>query len=146
MLPFDGGKPSPLIHTEADERDGQPSPDGKGIAYVSKLIGPGRGVRSVVPDPRSWTGDQSVDERKGRRRDGVTMAAAAVLCHGHRRLMAAPVHVASNGKDLEVGAAVASFETQVGHVSKPDRERTTWCRPMGSDFSVTRLFRIRVPC
>ena len=80
VLPFDGGKPSPLIHTEADERDGQLSPDGKGIAYVSNESGRVEVYVQSFPTPGPGPGTQSVDER----RDAGAMASRrprAVLRH-----------------------------------------------------------------
>jgi len=117
VLPFDGGKPSPLIHTEADERDGQLSPDGKGIAYVSNESGRFEVYVQSFPTPGPGPGTR-VSTSGGMqvrwRPDGREL----FYVTNDRRLMAAPVHVASNRKDLEVGVAVPLFATPIGHVLK----------------------------
>jgi hypothetical protein len=51
LIPTDGGKPFPFLQTEAEERDGRLSPDGRWMAYASNQ-GAGRLEIYVEPFPR----------------------------------------------------------------------------------------------
>ena len=100
-------KPFPVVQTTFEERDGQFSPDGKWIAYVSNESGrfeiyvqpfPGPGGKSLV----STTGG----DQPRWRRDGRELFYVAP----DNRLMAAPIQLAANGEALEVGAPVPLFD------------------------------------
>jgi eukaryotic-like serine/threonine-protein kinase len=106
-LPMDGDrKPFPVVQTNFDERDGQFSPDGKWIAYVSNESGrfeiyvqpfPGSGAKSLI----STTGGYQPRWR----RDGKELFYIAL----DNRLMAVPIQFASNGQAVEAGAPVPLF-------------------------------------
>jgi eukaryotic-like serine/threonine-protein kinase len=119
-LPLDvNGKPSgkefPVAQTKAMERDGQFSPDGKWVAYQSNESG-----QSEIYVQR-FDGRENAGEGKWQisfnggsqprwRADSNELFYIAL----DDRLMAVPIHIASNGQDIERGMAMPLFPTHVG--------------------------------
>jgi Tol biopolymer transport system component len=104
-----GGKPSPAIQSEADERDALFSPDGKWIAYVANTSG--RFEVYVQAFPPQGTPKQ-VSRNGGAqirwRADGRELFYIAL----DGRLMAVPLRVAN--QTLDVDMAVPLFSAKVG--------------------------------
>jgi dipeptidyl aminopeptidase/acylaminoacyl peptidase len=116
-LPMDGGRkagePLPVVQTNADERDGQFSPDGKWIAYQSNETGrfeiyvqafPGVGRR---PQLLSVHGGEQVRWR----RDSQEL----FYIGPDNRLMAVPVRLAPDSQSIEPDSPVGLFPTRVLH-------------------------------
>jgi Tol biopolymer transport system component len=112
-LPLAGGTPSPLIQTDADERNAQISPDGKWIAYIANTSG--REEVYVQPFPTGGTAIQ-VSVNGGAqvrwRPDGRELF---YLTLDSRQLVA--VAVGSGGEGgLVLGTGTQLFAMNVGHV------------------------------
>jgi eukaryotic-like serine/threonine-protein kinase len=109
-LPIGGdNKPIPIARTNAEERDGQFSPDGKWIAYQSNESGrfeiylqafPGPGTKSRI----STNGGAQVRWRQDSRE------LFYVALDG--QLMAVPIRLDSNSQAVEAGAPTALFRTR----------------------------------
>ena len=110
-LPMEGDeKPFPIVQTNFDERDGQFSPDGRWIAYVSNESGryeiyvqsfPGRGGK--------WQMSANGCAQVRWRRDGKEL-----FCIGlDGRLIAVPFQVGSDGQTVEPSSPVALFATRI---------------------------------
>jgi Tol biopolymer transport system component len=112
-LPLSGGNPSPLIQTDADERNAQISPDGKWIAYVANTSG--REEVYVQPFPAGGTAMQ-VSVNGGAqvrwRPDGRELF---YLTLESRLLVAVAVGLGGDG-GLVLGAGTQLFAMNVGHV------------------------------
>ena len=107
-----GGKPVLVAQTEFDELDGQFSPDGKWMAFLSNRSG--RSEVYVQPFPGPGAAMQVSASGGGQMRwrpDGRELFYIAL----DGRLMAAPIQVASGGQ-LAVGVPVSLFATHVGSV------------------------------
>jgi Tol biopolymer transport system component len=111
-LPLEGDqKPFPVAQTSFEERDGQFSPDSRWIAYRSNESGrfeiyvqpfPGPGHKERI----STNGGAQVRWR----RDGTELFDVAL----DGRLMAVPIRVAPDGRDLKPREPVALFATRIG--------------------------------
>jgi Tol biopolymer transport system component len=113
-------KPFSLANSPFDERDGQFSPDGKWVAYESDESGryeiyvrpfPGLGPRSRI----SRSGGSQVRWR----RNGMELFYIAP----DGRLMAAPIHQASNPERIEADTPVALFTTVAGGPDQFSRQQ-----------------------
>ena len=114
-LPLDGGgKPSPVIQTNSDDREARLSPDGKWIAYLSNTSGPLEVYVQAFPVQGagllvSRNGGGQVQWRP----DGRELFYIAL----DGRLMAVPIQVAANAKTIDVGTPAPLFATRIGRVS-----------------------------
>ncbi len=112
-LPLGGGNPSPLIQTDADERNAQISPDGKWIAYIANTSG--REEVYVQPFPTGGTAIQ-VSVNGGAqvrwRPDGRELF---YLTLDSRQLVAVAVGFGGDG-GLVLGTGAQLFAMNVGHV------------------------------
>jgi Tol biopolymer transport system component len=110
-----GGKAFPVVRTEADERDGQFSPDGKWIAYASNSSGRFEIYMSPFPGPGAAIQVSTGGGAQVRwRHDGRGLFYIGL----DRRLMEAPIQVASDGRPI-AGAAVPLFTTRIGVAIQP---------------------------
>ena len=111
VLPMEGDeKPFPILQTNFDERDGQFSPDGRWIAYVSNESGryeiyvqsfPGRGGK--------WQMSANGCAQVRWRRDGKEL-----FCIGlDGRLMAVPFQVGADAQTVEPSNPVPLFATRI---------------------------------
>jgi hypothetical protein len=113
-------EPFPVVRTDADERDGQFSPDGRWIAYQSNESSrfeiyaqpfPGPGTKK----PISTGGGAQVRWS----RDGHELFYIAL----DGRLMAVPVRFSSDGKTIEPASAVPLFPTKIGDPLAGERQQ-----------------------
>ena len=113
-LPLAGERtPAPLIQTDADERGGMISPDGKWLAYIANSSGPFEVYLQPFPGP----GPRSQVSTKGGaqlrwRSDGRELFYIAL----DGKLMAVPIQAAADGRSVTVGTPIALFTTRVGRV------------------------------
>jgi len=111
-LPLDGDrKPFPVVRTNFEEQDGQFSPDGQWIAYVSNESGRFEIYLQPFPGPG---GQAQVSTNGGAqvrwRRDGKELFYIAL----DGRLMAVPIRLAFNTQTIEAGSPIPLFATRVG--------------------------------
>jgi len=104
-------KPVPVIQTDADERGGLLSPDGKWLAYVANTSGPLEVYVQAFPGPGpkiqvSTKGGDSIRWRSNGRE------LFYIALDG--KLMAAPIQVVADGKSIDVGTPVPLFTTRMG--------------------------------
>ena len=124
-LPLAGErKPFPVVQTNSDEREGQFSPDGRWVAYVSNETGSDEVYIQPFPAAASkWqvSTNGGVDPRW--RRDGQELFYLAP----DGKLMAAAIQIAADGRTLSPEAPVALFPTRfaaganvtIGFLTKP---------------------------
>jgi Tol biopolymer transport system component len=112
-LPLGGGNPSPLIQTDADERNAQISPDGKWIAYIANTSG--REEVYVQPFPTGGTAIQVSVNGGAQLRWRADGRELFYLMLDSRQLVAVPVSVGGDG-GLVLGAGAQLFAMNVGHV------------------------------
>jgi len=104
-----------VVRTESEERDGQFSPDGKWIAYVSNSSGRFEIYMRSFPGPGAAIQVSTGGGAQVRwRHDGRGLFYVGL----DRRLMEVPIQVAAGGTPI-VGAAVALFTTRIGVVMQP---------------------------
>jgi Tol biopolymer transport system component len=110
-LPMTGErKPFAVLQTRFDEIEGQFSPDGRWLAYVSNESGRDEIYVQAFPDAGGkWQISTSGGLQPRWRRDGQELFFVAP----DNRLMAAPIRVAPGTKALEAGAPVALFPTRL---------------------------------
>jgi Tol biopolymer transport system component/predicted Ser/Thr protein kinase len=110
-LPVVGdGKPVPVVQTGADDREGQFSPDGRWVSYVSNESGIDEVYIRPFPDPGGkWqvSTNGGVDPRW--RRDGRELFYLAP----DSKLMAVAIQVGAEGRSLNPGPPVALFPTHL---------------------------------
>jgi len=107
VLSLEGRKAAPVVASRFDERDGQFSPDGRWIAYVSNESGRPEVYAQPFPDPGPRRKVSTAGGLMPKwRHDGTELFYVAP----DRRLMAVPVRKAAN---LEVGVPAALFETRI---------------------------------
>jgi Tol biopolymer transport system component len=109
-----GASASPMIQTDADERDAQLSPDGELVAYAANTSG--RYEVYVQPFPASGPGAQvsvSGGAQLRWRPDGRELFYIAL---DSGRLVAVPVRAAADGGGVDLGVATTLFPMNVGHV------------------------------
>ena len=109
-------KPFPVMQTEFEEREGNFSPDGRWLAYVSNSSGPFEVYVQPFPGPGqkirvSTHGGAQVRWRE----DGRELFYIAL----DGKLMAVPIDLSANGQSLTPGIPVPLFSTRVGHVIGP---------------------------
>jgi eukaryotic-like serine/threonine-protein kinase len=131
-MPLDGDrKPSPIIQTTFDERDGQFSPDGQWIAYESNESG--RSEIYVETFPRSG-GKRQISTNGGAqvrwRHDGTELFYVAL----DGRLMATPMRFASNHLAVEPGSPVPLFTTGIGGALQGNLRQQYAVSPDGNRF------------
>jgi dipeptidyl aminopeptidase/acylaminoacyl peptidase len=103
-------KPFAVLQTRFDEIEGQFSPDGRWLAYVSNESGRDEIYVQAFPDAGGkWQISTSGGLQPRWRRDGQELFFVAP----DNRLMAAPIRVAPGTKALEAGAPVALFPTRL---------------------------------
>jgi dipeptidyl aminopeptidase/acylaminoacyl peptidase len=113
-LPMAGSerKPSPVIQTEFDEREGLFSPNGRWMAYVSNRSGSFevyvQPFPAGPPVPVSTRGGAQVRWRA----DGRELFYVAL----DGTLMAVPIEMSANGLTLTPGTPVPLFPTHIGRV------------------------------
>jgi eukaryotic-like serine/threonine-protein kinase len=109
-LAVDDRKPVPIAQTGSDERDGQFSPDGKWLAFVSNESGRPEVYVQPFPGPG---GRQSISSNGGGqprwRRDGKELFYIGL----DGRLMAVPIELTNEGQ-LSANAPVPLFVTNIG--------------------------------
>ncbi|HET9386257.1 MAG TPA: protein kinase [Gemmatimonadales bacterium] len=110
-LPLTGdGKPFPVVQTRFQERNGQFSPDGRWIAYVSNETGSDEVYIQPFPGPG---GKIQVSNSGGTdprwRRDGRELFFVAA----DGKLMAVPIEITADGQTLNPGAPMALFQTRL---------------------------------
>jgi Tol biopolymer transport system component len=116
-LPMDGGRkagePLPVVQTNADERDGQFSPDGKWVAYQSNETGRFEIYVKAFPDVGRRPQLVSVHggEQVRWRRDSNELFYIGT----DNRLMAVPVRLAPDSQSIESDPPVGLFPTRVLH-------------------------------
>jgi Tol biopolymer transport system component len=110
-LPMTGdGKPFPVVRTNADEREGQFSADGRWVAYVSSATGIDEVYIQAFPGPggkKQVSTNGGVDPRWGR--DGRELFYVAP----DGTLMAVEIHVDPDGRAVNPGPPVALFQTRL---------------------------------
>jgi Tol biopolymer transport system component len=131
-VPVDGDrKPSPIIHTTFDERDGQFSPDGQWIAYESNESG--RSEIYVEAFPPAG-GKRQISTNGGAqvrwRRDGTELFYIAL----DGRLIATPIRFASNRRAVEPGSPVPLFMTGIGGALQGNLRQQYSVSPDGNRF------------
>jgi eukaryotic-like serine/threonine-protein kinase len=137
-LPIGGdNKPFPIARTNAEERDGQFSPDGKWIAYQSNESGrfeiylqafPGPGTKSRI----STNGGAQVRWRQDSRE------LFYVALDG--QMMAVPIRLDSNSQAVEAGAPIALFHTRgVGGAVRGVNRQQYVVSPDGQRFLINAL-------
>jgi eukaryotic-like serine/threonine-protein kinase len=113
-----GGKPVKFQSTEADESQGQLSPDGRWLAYVSNESGQSEVyVRPFPAGPGRWkvSAGRGYFSREPRwRRDGKELFFLETPSINNR-LIAVPVHAAPGGM-FQVGAPEVLFEFRAGGI------------------------------
>jgi Tol biopolymer transport system component len=111
-LPLDGErKPLPVIGTNADERDGQFSPDTRWIAYQSNRTGRFEIYIQPFPGPGNFTLISSNGGAQVRwRRNGKELFYVAL----DGMMMSVPIQLSSDGKTIDPGAPVSLFSTRIG--------------------------------
>jgi eukaryotic-like serine/threonine-protein kinase len=112
-LPLGGGNPSPLIQTDADERNAQISPDGKWIAYVANTSG--REEVYVQRFPTGGTAMQVSDNGGAQVRWRPDGRELFYLTLDSRQLVAVAVGSGGDG-GLVLGTGAHLFAMNVGHV------------------------------
>jgi eukaryotic-like serine/threonine-protein kinase len=138
VLPIGGdNKPIPIVRTNAEERDGQFSPDGKWIAYQSNESGrfeiylqafPGPGTKSRI----STNGGAQVRWRQDSRE------LFYVALDG--QMMAVPIRLDSNSQAVEAGAPTALFHTRgVGGAVRGVNRQQYVVSPDGQRFLINAL-------
>ena len=106
--------PSPVIQTDADERGGLLSPDGRWIAYVANSSGPFEVYVQPFPGPgprvqvSTKGGDQIRWGASGRELFYIALDG---------KLMSAPLQFAPDGRSVSLDTPVPLFTTHVGRVS-----------------------------
>jgi Tol biopolymer transport system component len=134
ILPLDGDqKPLPFAQTKFEEREGQFSPDGKWIAYVSDESGP----FDIYVQPFPGPGGKSQISTNGGgqvhwRRDGKEIYYIAP----DGRLMAVPIRLASDGPVVEIGVPVPLFATRVGEAVQDVYRQQYMVSPDGQRFLI----------
>jgi len=110
-LPMTGERtPFVVLQTRFDETEGQFSPDGRWLAYVSNESGRDEIYVQAFPDAGGkWQISASGGLQPRWRRDGQELFFVAP----DNRLMAAPIRVAPGTKALQVGAPVPLFTTKL---------------------------------
>jgi Tol biopolymer transport system component len=111
-LPLEGDrKPFEAVQTDFSERLAQFSPDGTWIAYQSDKTG--RFEIYVQPFP-GLGGDSRVSVNGGAQVRWNPNGKELFYVAPDDRLMAVPIHFASNGETVEVGTPLGLFTTNVG--------------------------------
>jgi len=131
-LPLDGDrKPFAAVQTDFSERLAQFSPDGRWIAYQSDKTG--RFEIYVEPFPGPG-GDSRVSVDGGAQVRWNPNGKELFYVAPDDRLMAVPIHFASNGKTVEVGTPLGLFTTNVG-IGAPNTNRQQYMvAPDGQSF------------
>jgi Tol biopolymer transport system component len=111
VLPLSGDRrPVPVVQSSAYEREGQFSPDGQWIAYVSNETGRDEiYVRSFPAQGGKWQVSTAGGTDPRWRRDGRELFYVAP----DRKLMAVPIRVARDTHALNPDAPVALFQTRL---------------------------------
>jgi Tol biopolymer transport system component len=111
VLPMVGeGKPFPVVRTTADEREGQFSPDGRWVSYVSNATGIDEVYIQSFPGPggkKQASTNGGVDPRWGS--DGRELFYVAP----DGKLMAVPIRVEPDGRALDPGPPIPLFPTRL---------------------------------
>jgi serine/threonine protein kinase len=111
-LPLEGDqKPFEAVRTDFSERLGQFSPDGMWIAYQSDKTGRVEIYLQPFPGPG---GDSRVSVDGGAQVRWNPNGKELFYVAPDDRLMAVPIHFASNGKTVEVGTPLGLFATDMG--------------------------------
>jgi Tol biopolymer transport system component len=139
-LPLDAsgkaGSPFPVVQTEADERDGQFSPDGKWIAYQSDES---KQVEIYIQQFPTGirVGPVSVDggAQARWRNDGRELFYIAL----DGRLMAVPLQFAADGKNVQAGAPRPLFMTHIGGALQSNNRQQYMVSKDGRHFLMNTL-------
>jgi serine/threonine protein kinase/Tol biopolymer transport system component len=110
-LPLTGErKPFPVVQTSFDDIEGQFSPDGRWLAYASNESGRYEiHIRSFPEPSGKWQVSAAGGLQPRWGRDGRELFFVAP----DTRLMAVPIRVASDRREVDVGAPVALFPTRL---------------------------------
>jgi Tol biopolymer transport system component len=112
VLPMTGGDrtPFPVLHSPFDEIEGQFSPDGHWLAYVSNESGRYETyIRTFPDDGGKWPVSTAGGTQPRWRHDGKELFYLAP----DGALMAVPIRVAANAHDLDLGVPVRLFQTHL---------------------------------
>jgi Tol biopolymer transport system component len=112
VLPMTGGDRTsfPVLHSAFDEIEGQFSPDGRWLAYVSNESGGYETYIRTFPDAGGkWRVSTAGGSQPRWRPDGKELFYVAP----DAKLMAVSIRIARNGRGLEVAAPVALFQTHL---------------------------------
>jgi eukaryotic-like serine/threonine-protein kinase len=120
-LPMEGERePFPVVRTDAEERDGQFSPDGKWVAYQSNESGRFEIYAQPFPGPGT---KKSISTNGGAQvrwsHDGHELFYIAL----DGRLMSVPIRFSADEKTIEPAAAVPLFPTRVGDPLALERQQ-----------------------
>jgi Tol biopolymer transport system component len=103
-------KPFPVVQTGFDEIQGQFSPDGRWVAYASNETGRYEiYIRSFPAAGGQWQISTGGGITPRWRHDGQELFYVAP----DNRMMAAPIHVAADGRTVSAGSPVALFASRL---------------------------------
>jgi Tol biopolymer transport system component len=135
-LPLSGGTEVPIARTDADERDGQFSPNGKWLAYGSNRSGrfevyvqPFPGPGTAVPVSNGG-GAQARWDPGGKELYYIALDGV---------LMSVPIEVAADGQSIIPGAPVPLFPTSVGRVLRGNPGAQYVVSAQGTRFLLNNL-------
>jgi len=138
LPPEPGAAPVPIVQTDADERTGRLSSDGRWLAFVSN----NSGVSEIYVQPFPGPGARvRVSTRGGDqpewRPDGSELFYIAL----DGKLMAVPIKPAADRSSIDVGEAAVLFPARIGVVVRPIRAGTYLPSADGQRFLVDRLLQ-----
>jgi Tol biopolymer transport system component len=129
-------KSFPVAQTAFDERDGQFSPDGRWIAFVSNESGRFEVYVQPFPGPGQKVSISSNGGGQPRwRRDGNELFYIAL----DGQLMAVPLTLAANGQAIEGGAPVRLFAANVGAAVQSNNKQQYMVSPDGQRFLLNTI-------
>jgi Tol biopolymer transport system component len=138
LPPEPGAAPVPIVQTDADERTGRLSSDGRWLAFVSNKSGVSEIYVQPFPGPGASV---RVSTRGGDqpewRPDGSELFYIAL----DGKLMAAPIKPAADRSSIDVGEPVALFPARIGVVVRSIRAGTYFPTADGQRFLVDRLLQ-----